>query len=355
MGATTTSDSASTARIVAFGVTFTLGLASVLVWGRTPDPYITTNLAVTYELGLVPRGLWGTALDAVGLMPRSPTAAAFLAHAFAVTGIAIFVAHTVASPEPWARHRAVVAAGVLVSPAGLPYLAAEMGRLDIVLMLLTLVAVALTRNTAPARASLLAAVTVATAVLVHEAALLVTMPIVTVVVASREGYRRALWPFMAGLATAATLLVLPMPVEQPEFYAWLASRIDRVDPLASLLPYQSLPVAVSRAWRHLTGPGPAQLAPTLLAVAPGAWLTARALRTTRAGTSRSRAFVLAALAPVALMFVGTDLPRWFALATLGLAGVAVTADPPERAVGATDLALVAVAAAATVLLGPLSV
>lgn len=336
-----------------FVVVAIVGMAAVPVWGRSPDPYITTHLALTYELGLIPRGLWGSVLDVLSLMPGSVTGAALAGHAVLVASVAGFVAVGLRGRTEWATsQRAVLACGVLASPAGFPFLAAEMGRLDVVLVVLTILAVGVGvrgRRFAPVGAGVIAAA----AVLVHEAAALVTVPLVVVTVSRRHSARRALLSAGIALGALGAVVLLPMPVPQPDLAAWLATRIDRVDPFATMLPYQGLDTAWTRAWTHLTGPGVSQLGWTVLAVAAPVGLAARAIR--RSTTLHRALFVLAALCPLLLVLVGTDIPRWFALSTLCLAGAGFAIVPAEARAHAVDGGLVAGCLVATVLLGPLSV
>lgn len=340
------------------GVTLIVGIAATIVWGRPPDPWIVTHLAITYEVGLVPRALWGTVLDAVGLMPRAPAAAALATHGLAVAAIAIgasaLLAPTIRGAWGRPRRRTIIVSTVLLSPAGFPFLAAEIGRLDAVLVALTILAALVARRRGRHVPHVVAAI-VAIAVLVHEAAVLVTAPLAGACVAKRHGRSAGLVTFGLGLLPLPALVLRPMPLSQPEFSAWLATRIDRVDPFATLLPYQDLTSATGRAWRHLTAMTWQQWTRLAAAALPAVAVSVRGLPRRPATTAMGGTLVAAALAPLLLSVVGTDLTRWAALATLGLAGVAAALTQPDDDASTMDVALCILALAATTTLGPLAV
>lgn len=341
-----------------FAVTVLAGVSASMVWGRAPDPWAVTHLGMTYDLGLIPRGLWGTVLDLVGLMPGRPAAAALVTFMLVVVMVGLGVSRLLSGVErsegSSVSRRALVITCVLLSPAGFPFLAAEMGRLDAVVIALTVLAVLVATHRGRCVPFAVAALVV-TAIMVHEAAVLVTAPLAATVLTARHGRTAGAATLTLGVATAALLVLRPMPVPQPEFSTWLASRVDRADVFATLVPYQGLGSATSRAWSHVMGLRWSDWAALGMAVLAPALIAARALLGRRPTTVPVGPLVAAAIAPLMLAALGTDLTRWTSMATLGVAGVAAALTPPGQEATAFDRGLVALALGTTLVLGPLAV
>ena len=167
----------------------------------------------------------------------------------------------------------------------------------------------------------------------HEAALLLTAIFVAAVAAWNEDEGGSL--SRHGLATAVIVAIpiilvtlaigLHRPTATPEeLTVRYADKTGLVSPMAVDIPFRSLTdnVGVVREWVQ-EHDGGAALTADVIAIIPvlgGCWLALRRAGLSWAATSSSeRAVLLSALAPLALIPIGSDFGRWTSFVALTLA------------------------------------
>ncbi len=291
---------------------------SLLKTLRLPIEYPSGLMALTYEQGFTRRGLFGTLVFGWGGEIRYATVAALSLGILAL----LMLAFTLIAGRILRAHPALALACVLfASSLCIVYAASTTGYFDQLLLGIAALGV-FAQGLRPRLALLVVGGTAA--ILLHEAALLVTVPVLLLSLAlalTREG--RRVWPLILPLGLAAVAmagLVGLLGQLPPEAVASLRESLQaRADfPLNGLafeiigedaLAHARLAVAPVNLVAHID---------SLVMVAPALVpLLALALYATRrAGLPLAlRALVLVAgLAPVLLRFVGSDIHRWDALA-----------------------------------------
>lgn len=291
---------------------------SVLKTLRLPIEYPSGLMALTYEQGFIRRGLFGTLVFGWGGEIRYATVAALSLGILAL----LMLAFTLMAWRIVRAHPTLALACVLfASSLCVVYAASTTGYFDLLLLLIAALAV-FVRGLGPRLMLLVAGG--AAAILVHEAALVITVPVLVLALAlalAREG--RRVWRVVLPLGAAAVVmagLVGLLGQLPPESLASLRDTLQaRADfPLNDLafeiigedaLEHARIAVAPVNLVAHLDSL--VIVAPALVPLMGLALFAAR-----RAGVSIGmRLLVLSAgLAPALLRFVGSDIHRWDALA-----------------------------------------
>lgn len=274
--------------------------------------WMLSHFAVDYQsFGFVKRGLVGSLVD----VPADPAAvgrvaALSLAMLLAALGAAVAFVRQTGAPL-------ALAVAFAVSPGTFQNFAFDVGRFDQIGAVLCLLSILALRRGIPG----VAPVAVFLGVLIHEAFALLFLPLIVAVASAEARGRVAPWlaPALAGgVATAAVLLFGGAEPEAiADFFAKLGPfyyplRIW-VSPLGESVAYASghLLHADTLRWSILPSAGflavnAVVLGRMIARAAPGSlWL------------------MIPALAPVALVLVGIDIPRWSALAVFNLFTVAL--------------------------------
>jgi hypothetical protein len=286
------------------------------------------------DLGFVQRGLVGT------LVPGDPALGATVAVLAAATAPAVLLAAAMAPLLARLEDR-TLAVAFAVSPALFWQTGYDFGRFDTVNLLLALV-IALS----PWRWALLAAPVM---LLIHEAAAVIVVPVLFALHWRRFGLDAAL--VVAGLGvlsvTAALLGLAAQPDEAVIRAAYPMAKAD-----TAWIYSAGVKDHLSHAWRHLIEQRSARqfwmLVPPALYVAALGFTVARALR----GVRGAWLALAAALTPLLLSLVATDLARWIALAGTNviLVALVIGRETPVRAPRAAGAAL-----AAAGVLGPMGI
>lgn len=338
------------------------------------DTWLATHWLFTYGDGLVRRGLVGTLvaplagtpvtlelLTVLGLVPLVLVAAGLVK-------LVVDALRVDPSPATWA-----LAAALLVTPAGLRFLAFELGRFDTINLVLVLGVLALLpRLGVWAGAGLVAGVG-ALGVAVHESFLFVHLPLLLAAAVTLwwrdagTGRRSPTWrdgvPVVAAVLPALAVMawVSTAPyLTEPE----VASTLAALSRDATFLPDEdslriharALPEVLAYTYGGLAGAGPVRVlllfTTIVLACVPAAVIAGRALRVRAAALGAAtldrvggsaRVLTLGALGPLLMVPIAIDWGRWAALAAINLAVAALWATrvagaPSPRAVpaGRTD-------------------
>lgn len=321
------------ARLVAFGTYAGLGLVALALWlPTTPASGLATRWLLSWQDGFPRRALAGTVLRTL-----SPTVDVGLVHRAAVTVAVLLVLAaawalarlSVDRPGGPAADRTLLALALLVSAVGWPAVAANLARLDQVLLLCALAAGGCVVRVGPVRDGAAAGLLVV-ATLVHEAA----VPMVAVWIGAWAAHRavaqgwpvrravaRGLWVVApAGVALVGLSLLRPA-LDPAAALAALAADTDvDLHRRAVEVQYWGLGdnlAMMGRAWGRRAGPF---LAGSVAAVVPLVLACGALLRDRGVGwrdlQPTERVLVVASAAPLSLVLVAVDFGRWFAAATI---------------------------------------
>jgi hypothetical protein len=289
--------------------------------GRVGDwPFIFHGMLLQYlidygEFGFVRRGLVGT------LVPGDPALGATPAVLAAATAPAVLVAAVTAPLLARLADRGLAFA-LAVSPALFWQLGYDLGRLDALNLLIALGIALCSWRWALAAAPLM--------LLIHEAAAAIFVPVLFALHWRRFGLDAAL--VAAGIGVLAVTAALVALAARPDPEA-LRAAYPAGAPWSGGVFATSIAGSIEGAWRHLTEQRSAQqfwmLAPPALYLAALVFTVARALRPV-AGAWFALA---AALTPLLLSLVATDLARWIALAGTNaiLVALVIARETPVRA------------------------
>ena len=295
---------------------------------RAPSRWAATHFLFSYNAGFAKRSLFGEVLRWTLGDQR------FHYGTLATMAWLSFGALSLAIAALAARHKSVFLPLLLIGPAG-SYLFLYIGYLDQLHYFLAIVAV-LAMFKRPKARHLIFVATATVSFLIHEAALLTTVPLLAfasvMTVRRRDGapldktqLRGEIWPLLLVL-TMAILLASTGTLTTEAFAALstnLQAKVDfrlRLDALETLR--RSFGDNVSTMW-NLWSNG--QLTQRLKEVAPLALLfiyfpltaTRRILREHGGAKSRElQISLVVALVPLTLSLLGWDLDRWWELATL---------------------------------------
>ncbi len=349
----------------------------------TVNAWKATHWLFTYDLGFVKRGLLGTMASAMTPFDVTPVAAivAFSlgAAALFVVALGVFAWPAFAKPLRWRTRAAALAA--LASP-GFGYLLSDLGRFDIVNYALGLGVIVATRAWGRFPDALFV-VSAGVMLLIHEAALLLALPIVTLVWLDANDrlawlLEPARWPALAArLAPVAAIaagvtLFGGADMTLRELMPRLAARADFVPSAQSAyVLVRGLDSNVAQVLGRETaialengrvGPplGPilrdsfASILPFALAQLAVALFLVRSLVGDRRRVATA-AIVLGFLAPWPLLLVGVDWGRWVAIASAHCATLTLHFAPelpderaaPFRGVGAALVAAFVILSAGT--------
>jgi hypothetical protein len=326
------------------GVALLLVLVAFVVakYLGTLNPWKLTHWAFGYDLGFVKRALAGTLLQWAlpgGIVTRE----AVVAVSLGICGAFVLALATLAFPlfvDPARRRSLLVAVAAFLAP-GLGFLLADLGRFDVLNLLLSLLAILFAERLG--RFHYLLFVAVATVqMLIHEAALVLSVPVLFVAYLRSNGRLRALanrarWPEL-GMRVAPVVLLFGALVvfarsdlTLPDLLARIASRTDfEPAPRSTLVLLRSLDSHLGQVAGLRGAPGadpgtrPVLGSGDLLSL----WLIlgVAVLQQVLAHVSfrtldRERrlpvwcALHLCFAAPFVMLLVGVDWPRWVALAS----------------------------------------
>jgi len=292
--------------------------------------WMLSHFAVDYQsFGFVKRGLVGSLID-VSPDPAAVGRVAWLSLAMLTAVLVASVAFVRDTRAPL-----VLVAAFAVSPGTFQNFAFDVGRFDQIGAVLGLLSILALRRGIPA----VAPIAVLLGVLIHEAFAVLFLPLIVAVAFVEARGRVAPWlapAFAGGVATAAVLLFgAAEPEAIAEFFAkmgpfYYPPRIW-VSPLGESVVYAS---------GHLLHPDTLwrSVLPSVGFVAIHVAILGRMIG--RAAPD-ARWLMIPALAPMALVMVGIDIPRWSALSVFNLFTVALLAvrDPSRLAWLLVGLAL----------------
>jgi hypothetical protein len=286
------------------------------------------------DLGFVRRGLVGT------LLPFDPALGATPALLAAATAPAVCLAGVIAPLLARLQDQGLALA-FAVSPALFWQMGYDLGRFDILNLLLALV-IALS----PWRWALMAA---PVTLFIHEAAAAIVMPVLFALHWQRFGLGAPL--VAAGVAALVTTAALVELSARPGEATVLAA-YPIAEPDSARVFARSVADNLALAWRHVTEQRSARqfwmLVPPALYVAALLVVVARMLR----GARRAWVPLTAALSPLVLPLVGADYARWIALAGANIIVVALLLGR-ERSARLPRTALAVLVAAGA--LGPIGI
>lgn len=299
------------------------------------NTFVEAQWHYSYELGLIPRGLWGTVLDHLGTASlHSIHFASTLLYLATAAGLVAVLVACAADRHRVDPMRATLATTLLASAAGFPMLASQLARFDTPNLLLATIAVALVGRRPTALAAVTASLLLGTSVLSHEAAIVTTVPWTLAWIHGKV--RRQAGRFAATVTSAASTSVVvafflalsPPDMPRAAFAAWLSARVGRqltVLHFDVVVPYQTVSEGFDVASAHLaTADGQAFLAIAVLQVFPLFATCALALKDGGIGVRHlatdERVLYLLAVLPIALSAVTLDFGRWW-----GMSGMLVTA------------------------------
>ena len=298
-----------------------------------------THWLFSYELGFVKRGLVGTLLQAV--LPGGVVTAEAVVVVSLVTAAAFLIAlGALALPlfADEARWRSsLIALAALLAP-GVGYVVSDLGRFDVLNLTLCLLAILVARRLGRFPAALFVAVACLT-VLIHEAALVLAVPMLFVAYLHVNGRLDALleprqWPALVLRASppvalsAALILFGRSDLPLPELFARLVAHAD-FPPVAqsAYVLVRSLDSNVSQVLGGQAAGEAAEVSLGSVELVPFwmvlgitalqqafAHLAFRPLDPSRWRPMRT-ALQLCLAAPFVLMLVGVDWARWVALAS----------------------------------------
>lgn len=289
----------------------TVGLWLTVALPHDFNPLLQTRWVFSWQDGMPRRALVGT----VGLWLSDDGTISYTAMHQAAVVIRAAALVSVAAAAGWLLAdkprpiQAMLAGGVLLSPLGLPALAVALGRVDLLLIVLAvLAAAAIMRGRAAVAAGLLVV-----AVLVHEAAIV----FIGVWLATFAWHRSRQWResiVVAGPAFTVAVLVtlLPQSGTPATILAALTSRTD--------VPIQPNPVR-AQFWGPLdnvrftvswaAGDGTDLAIATVVAAAPAFLLCAAvAAAAWRLLCRADKTLVAVSLSPLAMVPFGADWGRW---------------------------------------------
>jgi hypothetical protein len=308
----------------------------------TLNPWKLTHWAFSYDLGFVKRALPGTLLQWVlpgGVVTRE----AVVAVSVGISGAFVLALAMLAFPlfaDPMRRRSLLVAIAALLAP-GIGFLLADLGRFDILNLSLSLLAILLAERLG--RFPYPVFVAVATVqLLIHEAALVLAVPVLFVAYLRSNGrlgalIDRAQWPEL-GVRVAPVVLLFGVlavfarsDLTLPDLLARLASRTDfEPVPRSTLVLLRSLDSHLGQVAGLQGAPGAAPGTKPVLGSGDllSLWLILGvavlqqvvAHVSFRALDREGRLPVWVALhlsfaAPFVMLLVGVDWPRWVALAS----------------------------------------
>lgn len=310
------------ARSVLVGFAATAGVLGLFAQFNA---YGLAHWSFTYGHGMVSRSLVGTVFQGLGGNPQQDVAATVYVLYFVTAGALMAAAWWLTRGRPDLGGAVAV---VLLFAATLPHLASQLALFDGLILILTVLAATASHY----RAGLsLAGVILAVAVLVHEAAVLLTVPWITAYAADaspnlRSWLRRALTvaalPLLAALAVAVrTPSLAPDELAEVLFREDYPDRLaqsaidteymtltDHIDLTAAVVAQR--PVLIYYLWVGAV--------PLLLVV------TIAALALRRAGIGRSdlttseKVLVASSMAPLLALPVAHDWHRWMMFAGVGI-------------------------------------
>jgi hypothetical protein len=268
--------------------------------------WLTPQYLVSYDvLGFTKRALVGTV---VGLLSeqRDPLALALIAAVPTVALVVVFALRLADRTHP------VLAVVALVSPAAFMQIGFDLGRFDHLVYLLFILILALEA----AFLILLAPLTL----FVHEAVLIIHLPLLAAVHLARHGADRFFAIFV--VATAVIFLVLFMQPTRVSIDELLALYPSAAEPALAVYTrsfWSNIPILVEYVLTRTDGDvvgmaiATVYLACTIALVRP------------LVGQSRAgRLTLLACLSPLLLSLIGIDWPRWIALSSFNLFLLATT-------------------------------
>jgi hypothetical protein len=331
--------------------------------------WILTHWTFLYGDGLRRRALVGSV---VGWWAEEPVSQRTILLASGTLVVLFAAACVWLITRAWARQptllTAVAGICLLAAPGGLPLIAWDLGRFDVIGLLLMMVALAVVPRWKPAASLMLVAVVGGVGVAVHEAVLVAQLPLMLT----------AWWATTRPAPREGAMLVAVAVVPAVAVMTWIAAAgtlspsetgmaLDRVsgyidggfepEPLSMAVQARDTGEGIAYTWSQVAGAESllhrgvalAACAPALLV----GWHLVR--RFGRPG----RLLAAASLGPISLFVVGHDWGRWLALITLNLliAGLWLCSHGEERPVTTagvgTGAALVA-AAVVSVVLPPVS-
>lgn len=287
-----------------------------------PIHYPASFLALSYDFGFVRRALPGEILALAGITPTPAVINAFGLFFFALLGVMLW---GLARPMLHSPSRvAFLLPFVLAASVAIVYMAATIGYFDHLLLCLAIVMV-LVRPLVPK--AIVVLVLGAVAILIHEAALLMCLPVgyFSLLMTARDAGNRYAWPLVVGIAAfhvvmtyaVATIGLLPADV-LPAAMELFQSRIDIEIPELTAGVISVVPEA-GGARLHM----PTNLVAhvdSIIIILPTAVFVFLCLFV-HLGARADRLWVLvlaaaAGLAPLLLQLLSHDLYRWSAIALI---------------------------------------
>ncbi len=351
-----------------------IGAITVALLVLASAPWHITNWILTHWTFRYSDGFRGRALigSLVGWLAEDPVPQRDIL-VISGTLIVLFAAACVwLIVRAWGRQPTLVTAVasicLLTGPGGLPFIALDLGRFDVVGLLLLMVALTVVLRWSPAASLLLIAVFGGVGVAVHEAFLVAQLPVILAAwwVTTRPAPRRgAIMVAMSLMPAAAVMgwIHAGATLAPPEMDAALARASDYIagdfipEPLSMAAQARETGDAMAYTWSRVSsrqsmfhrGVGLAACAPALLA----GWHLLKRLG--RGGGP----LAAASFGPMALFVVGHDWGRWAALITLNtlIAGLWLSGGrerPPLATVGGRARVALVVAAVVSFLLPPVS-
>lgn len=319
-GLATARGAVAASRTVVASVYGGIGVGALAASAVAPSDWIKTQWMFTYQRGIPRRSLAGSILDATVTVD---------AQTLLIVSVAMYVAAVVSLAWTFARltgpdpARVLLAVSLLASPAGFPFLAANLGRHDVFVLLVAVCCFGCTRLHTRWSVPTVAALLVV-AVAFHEAAVLLILPSVAVQMWRRHG---AVWGIAvaapAGVAMASVMGWSPA-VPMPTMVRALQARADfPVDSVSVQVMYTDGTTGVRQAIEMLFGGYGRDRIPYLLAATSPVLVAV----VTRIFLAKRRDWLqlAAAAAPMLMVILGTDYERWLAVALTLATAVALEA------------------------------
>lgn len=287
-----------TQRLSVASVYWMIGAVSGVMWGGAPGNWRATHWLFTYQNGIPRRALPGSLLSLTGDLTYGRITVVSVALYVVVVGL---LGWSLSGLTDGDGKRLLTVLILLVSPVGFPFLAANIGRFDTILIILTVVAVWLLNR---GRYLGLYAV-VAVMGLVHEAALLLVVAWLAGLLAYRRIWRPAIGVLVVAAGLASGMMMWTPSISLDEMSNRLFVDVPVVRGSIGVL-YTDLLANLHVGLSFL------------LSTAGVRWLlkvTVASAAVVIAGWKLKNRWLLAgSLVPLVLLFVGTDYERWLAFA-----------------------------------------
>lgn len=285
-------------RLLAAEIYWLAGAAALLLWGGQPGIWRATHWLFTYQDGIPRRGLAGSILRLGGeLTYQRITVASWVLYVVAVAVLGWGLSALVNGN----RRVFLTVLILVVSPLGFPFLVANLGRFDVILMILAVPAVWLVNR----RHDVLLCLTVAVMVLVHEAALFLVVVWLAALLVRRQRPKLAMGVLLLATTIAAGLLLWTPPVDQAQMTELVATDFLVAQESIGVL-YTNVSANIAKGLSYISSTNGVvwlgEVAVAASAVIAAAW------------RMRDPWLLAGSLAPLSLILTATDYERWAAFA-----------------------------------------